>query len=298
MGHQLVGALAAATLIVTAGCGGDDDADAERSVLDNARDLVTAQTAERPPIVVDELPLPDRSTYTGANRVVNLWLDESGEPIAVDVWGRRTFTTGPILLADDIDFGESSPYFAAPPDYELSIVGAGAGPDGPELAGLINATSSERLTSVFTNDDRRGSTATANLWEAGPDAPAPAAPERAVIVVAAPNTQAFRNELRANVGADSFYVGDGRGECRPQRRESDGVQPEVLGGTSVVELDVEPGTIVVSLHPWPSPEACATPAVAEVDVDAVAGESVLALAYTADGATFDWLLMPFGGAPS
>ena len=77
-----------------------------------------------------ELPPPDPSEYEGANRLVNLWVGPAGETMPIDVWGRRTFTNGPILLAEDVGFGESTDYFSAPPGYSLAVVGAGAGGGG------------------------------------------------------------------------------------------------------------------------------------------------------------------------
>ena len=77
----------------------------------------------------------------------------SGETAPIDVWGRRTFTNGPILLAEDIGFGESSDYVSAPAGYSLVVVGAGAGPDGDERAGMFNAVDGEQITLVFTNSD-------------------------------------------------------------------------------------------------------------------------------------------------
>ena len=51
---------------------------------------------------VDELPPPDGSAFVGRNRVVNLWVGPGGTTQVVDVWARRTFTNGPVLLAEGL----------------------------------------------------------------------------------------------------------------------------------------------------------------------------------------------------
>lgn len=309
MGHQLARpALAAALIVALSACGGGDGE--PPSVLDNALEQVEASRSslgddEATPsgsgsdVSVDapaELPPPDPSLYEGANRVVNLWvgIDDATQP--VDVWGRRTFTTGPILLAEGIGFGEATDYFSAPAGYSLVVVGAGAGPDGAELAGLVNATAGEQITTIFTNEDEVGTATAPNLWEAHPDgsfgAPEPPRPGQGLVYLVAPNTSAFADSLTASVGSRAFYVGDGTGECYHQRVEDDGFAPNVLGGTNDVRLDLAAGPATVTLHPWSSPDTCAQPASFEFTVDVPLGGTVMVIVYTPDGSTLDTLALP------
>jgi hypothetical protein len=300
-------------------CSGDDDAAEQPAVLDNARaaaegaagavaDEETDRSEDTPGDVaadlpnpsnvldVDELPAPDPSDYEGANRVVNLWVGPGGSTRAIDVWGRRTFTNGPILLAEGIPFGAASDYFSAPLGYSLSVVGSGAGPDGDELSGLFNATDGEQITMIYTNEDEVGGVWSPNLWEVDPGdrpgVPEPPKPGMGLVYLYAANTFAFDDALIASVGSDSFYVGDGAGACRPQRVEDLGFQANILGGTQNVQLDLPPGPATITLHPWLSPAECAQPAALELVVDVPADGSVMVLIYTTDGQTLEALQLP------
>jgi hypothetical protein len=276
-------------------------------VLDNAREQIAAaadatapenddRPAESESGDVDELPSPDLSEYEGANRVVNLWVGANGETQVIDVWGRRTFTNGPILLAEGVAFGEASDYFSAPPGYDVAIVGNGAGPDGAELAGMFNAVDGEQITVVFTNDDEQGAVVAPNVWERDLDGrsepPAPPTPEMGLVYLLAPNTRSFGDTLTASIGSDSFYVGDGAGACRQQRVEDQGFQANVLGGTQSVQLDLPPGSATISLHEWPSLDECAGSTVAEFTVDVTPGQSLMVLVYSPDGETLETLQLP------
>ena len=276
-------------------------------MLDNARDLVAtappASTSEsaggadtEPEQVVDELPAPDPSLYDGSNRVVNLWVGPGGTTRPVDVWGRRTFSNGPILLVEELPFGLASDYFAAPPGYSLVVVGAGAGPDGEELAGMFNAARNEQITMIFTNDDPAGGVSAPNLWEASADqpglAPEPPRPGMGLVYLYAPNTRSFDESLTAALGGSSFFVGSGPGACTPQRIEQDGYQASVLGGTQDVQLELAPGPATITLHPWFSPDECEQPPVLEFTVDVPADGIVLVLVYSPDGESIATLQLP------
>lgn len=307
MGHQFPRAALATAIALSAGACGGSAGDAEPPlVLDNARDQVTsvassgsAGESTAPPTenssvaaAPAELPPPDRSTFEGANRVVNLWVGADGETSAVDVWGRRTFTNGPILLGEDVAFGESSDYFSAPSGYDLVVVGTGAGPDGEQRAAVFNATVGEQITTVFTNEDEDGAVLAQNLFERGADdAPLPPVEGSGLIVVIAPNMGAFSDDTTVFVGADGFAVGDGSTDCRTQRIESEGLPPFVLGGPDAVELDVPPGEAVLSFHPR-SPAACDSASVLEVTVDIAAGQTMLVLMYSPDGVSVAALTLP------
>jgi hypothetical protein len=274
-------------------------------VLDNARDQVATEStipvqpgdagASTVP-QVDELPAPDASTYEGANRIVNLWTDADGQTQSIEVWGRRTFTNGPILLAEQLEFGEASEYFSAPPGYSLVVVGAGAGPDGEELAGVFNAGPHDQVTMVFTNDDPDGAVWAPNLWEAAAAetglAPEPPRPGTGLVYLYAPNTRSFDETLTTSIGGSSFYVGAGAPECSRQRIEDEGFQASVLGGTQDVQLEVVPGPVTISLHPWFSADECDQPAALQFDVDVPADEIVLVLVYSPDGETLSTLHLP------
>jgi hypothetical protein len=318
VGHEFsraVAATAVAAALLLAACGGGDEEADLPPVLDNAREQVEA-ASEAPDDAADpdetegaesspgptapndfaELPAPDLSEYEGANRVVNLWVGAVGETRPIDVWGRRTFTNGPILLAENVGFGESTDYFAAPPGYSLSVVGAGAGPDGEELAGMFNAGAGEQITMIYTNDDDQGSVYAPNLWEIDPDGvqstAVPPLPGMGLLYLFAPNTRAFGDSLTAAIGADSFHVGDGAGECHYQRIEEEGFQASILGGTQNVQIDLPPGPATITLHPWLSPDRCAQPAALEFVVDVPADRSVMVLVYSTDGQSIETLELP------
>lgn len=310
MGHQFTRAVAAAAVALTlaAACGGATDTDASpRPVLDNARELVATVPASpttesaggavtEPEQVVAELPAPDPSLYDGSNRVVNLWVGPGGTTEPVDVWGRRTFSNGPILLVEELPFGAASDYFAAPPGYSLVVVGAGAGPDGEELAGMFNAARNEQITMIFTNDDPVGGVWAPNLWEASADqpglAPEPPRPGMGLVYLYAPNTRSFDDSLTAALGGSAFFVGSGPGACTPQRIEQNGFQASVLGGTQDVQLELAPGPATITLHPWFSPDECDQPPVLEFTVDVPADGIVLVLVYSPDGESIATLQLP------
>ena len=312
VGHQLARAAAAAALTLAlggaAGCSGSGDATRTTSLVDDVRELaedgairVTAEpdmgvASEQQ--LVTELPLPDPATFTGSARVVNLWVGVGGEHRTIDVWSRRTFANGPLLLVDGIGFGDASVYFAAPPDAELVVVGAGAGPDGLELARLDHAAAGERVTTVFTNADEFGSDATRDVWEADPagtrpvvDAPAPG---MGVVHLAAVNTSAFGTSLEQSVGDDSFAVGDGSGACVRQRVQDAGFAPELLGGGHDVELELPPGPATITLHPWFRADQCQVPAALEVAVEVPVDQVATVLVYSPDGSTIEALQLPAG----
>jgi len=314
VGHQFARAALAASVTVggLVACGGGGDQAGPPPVLDNARELVvsTVESADVPAdggssvpgttvggaTEVSELPAPDASQYVGSNRVVNLWVGPAGETSSIDVWGRRTFTNGPILLVEGLGFGEASDYFAAPPEYSLVIVGAGAGPDGVELAGLFNTSDADQVTTIYTNDDAQGAVWAPNLWEAAAGdtalAPLPPQPGMGLVLLYAANTRSFDESLSAAIGGSSFYVGTGGAQCARQRIEAQGFQPNVLGGTQDVQLELPPGMVTVSLYPWFSPDECDQPVAIDIPVDVPADGTVLVIVYSRDGRTIETLHLP------
>lgn len=303
MGHQFSGAVvAAAVVLALAGCGGSDGDGDPPPVLDVAREQVAdgasgdsadGSVGAQDPVDADgstpaELPPPDPSTYEGSHRIVNLFAPaeaEGDEPTAIDVWARRTFTNGPVLLAQDIGVGAASGYFSAPEGADVVVVSAGAGADGEPRASLPVLAGDEQVTTVFTNGDREPHEAdVVHLAERGTDAvPVPPADEHGLVVVVGANLGAFDEELLASVDGAEFLIGDGTSRCRQQRGEAAGVAADVLGPVERIELDVVPGPAPITFHPAPSLDGCGRPAVAEVTVDVVAGETVVVLVYTLDG---------------
>lgn len=324
MGHQLAGAPPAAPVrraaalvvaaVLLAACGGSDEAEpldpAEiaRQQAAAARESGTAPAATTTPapssstVAVDgaaspdELPPPDPVAFAGANRIVNLWAGPGGVTQVVDVWARRTFTNGPVLLVEDLEYGEASDYVAAPANHSIVVVGADAGPDGTELAGVFNADEGEQITTVFTNDDDAGTVWAPALYERSPrgNGPPPEPPSdgNGLVYLYAPNTASFESSLTLALGGAAFFVGDGSGTCIRQRIEDDGFAASILGGTQNVQLDLPPGAYTLTLHPWPSPDACAQPSVLDVAVEVTAGSATLLLVSSRDGQSVQAMTLP------
>jgi hypothetical protein len=329
VGHQLAGAPAAAPVTralalvvaaaVLAACGGSDEAapldpaEIARQQAAEARETGTspvstsfagtvAPTSPGTTVPADaagqpaELPPPDPVAFVGANRVVNLWAGPGGTTQVVDVWARRTFTNGPVLLVEDLEFGEASEYVPAPANHSIVVVGADAGPDGTELAGVSNAGDGEQITTVFTNDDDEGTVWAPAIYERSPrgNGPPPDPPSdgNGLVYLYAPNTSSFESSLTLALGGAAFFVGDGSGACARQRIEDAGFAATVLGGTQHVQLDLLPGSYTLSLHPWPSSQACAQPSVLDVPVEVVAGGANLVLVSSRDGQSVQALTLP------
>lgn len=290
MGHQLARAAVAAGLTLLVACGGGVD-DAQPSVLDVAREQVAVSADGAGDTVEGELPPPDPSLFVGDHRIVNLWADADGDGEIVDVWGRRTFTNGPVLLVTGIEPGAVTDYFAAPPGYDVVVVGAGAGPDGTELAGLVDVEPGEQVTTILVSGPD-GAVATTNVWERDPSgvfgAPAPPVNGRGLVVFVAPASPM----LDAAIGAahDGLLVGDGSDECIRQRAEADGYAARVLDGSEQVEIEVRPGANEFTLHG--SADGCDTTPIAEVSVDVRADEISLVVVHSVDGETVEALVVP------
>ncbi len=312
MGHQFPrAAVAAAVALALTACGGSDGDGDPPPVLDVAREQVAAAPDSSDSASADEatagdagdaapveLPPPDPSSFQGDYRVVNLVAESTGDGVArsaIDVWARRTFTNGPVLLAEDVGFGAASSYFAAPVGSTVVIVSAGAGPDGEERAVLPDPTEGEQVTTVFASGDDPTLETAIDLYERGTDrAPAPPGDGSGLVVVMGASLQAYDEELLTSVGGDAFVVGDGSETCRMQRVEATGAAAEILGAADRLELEVAPGTALISLHSWPSPNGCDQPSALEVAVDVVAGSTTLLLVYTADGTNLETLTLPLG----
>lgn len=312
--------VAAAVTIGLAACGGGDG-DALDDPLDLAREQVAAQAgaeadaatgpagsdtpAEAPApdaggsiagvaTSVTELPAPDPLMFVGRHRVVNAWVGAAGSTQAVDVWARRTLTTGPVMLASGIGFGDATGYLGVPPGHEVVVVGAGAGPDGLALATLVAVADREQATTVITNHDAVGGIEAATFWEVDPDGsdatPAPPAEGTGLVVLRAVNTTTFETPLTLALGGAEFLVGSvGDEDCARQRIEDSGFAPVVLGRSRPVEIELAPGPHVLTLHPAAAGLGCDVPSVLDVAVDVVAGATTVVLVVSRDGASLEAL---------
>jgi hypothetical protein len=306
----------AGALVVTA-CGGGDGGEVQPDPLDIVREQAEASGRTPAPTgpassivptsmlpsstaaldaAVDELPSPDGSAFVGRNRVANLWVGQGGITQMVDVWARRTFTNGPVLLAEGLPFGAASEYFAAPANHSIVVVGAGAGPDGLELASMLDAGDGKQITMIFTNDDDTGRAWAPNVFEVDPSGanspPSPPSDGNGLVYLYAPNTRSFESSLNLAIGAAAFYVGDAAGDCAKQRIEDDGFAASVLGGAQNVQLDLPPGPARLSLHAWPSADECSQPSLLDIGVDVVPGSAVMVLVFSRDGASIEALQLP------
>ena len=177
----------------------------------------------------------------------------------------------------------------------MVIVGAGAGPDGEQLAVLPDLTGDEQATTVITNGDGDSVETALQLFERGTDrVPAPPEADHGLVVVVGANLEAFDEELRSSVGGAEFLVGDGSPTCRMQRIESTGAAAEVVGADARVEFELPPGPASFSLHPAPSPNGCDQPSILDVTVDVAVGETTTLLVYTRDGTALTTVSLPTG----
>lgn len=269
---------------------------AAASTPGSASSTVAADASVDAAAAPDELPQPDPVAFVGATRIVNLWAGLGGVTQVIDVWARRTFTNGPVLLVEDLAYGEASDYVATPVNHSIVVVGADAGPDGTELAGVTNAGDGEQITTVFTNADDIGTVWAPALYERSPrgNGPPPEPPSdgNGLVYLSAPNTASFQSSLTLALGGAAFFVGDGSGACARQRIEDDGFAASILGGTQNVQLDLPPGSYTLTLHPWPSPHACAQPSVLDIPVEVGAGTATLILVSSRDGQSVQALALP------
>ena len=250
--------------------------------------------------LIDELPPPGAGIFTGLARLVNLYVDASGETVEVDVWAHRSFEYGPVLLAEGIGFAETSGYFATPETMSVIIVSAGAGPDAEEIASMFSPSEGDQETSLLIWDGEGFGAASLLFQEAATDPivdlpEIPGSGEGLVILQA--------NQLYAQAGEElsgsSFYVGDpGTGECLPQV-VPEGVQDAILGGTQPTKHVLAAGTASFTLHTWPAAggeEPCAAdPAYGPFQVNVPDGGASWVFLYSTDGlANIELLEAPWG----
>jgi hypothetical protein len=296
----MVAALAAVGGLM--GCGGDDESADDGGDAPDA----TGESTSPDPAATDtdatdggpttsELPPPEESTFEGQARVVNLYLDGDGATQEIDVWAQRTFTNGPVLLAEGIELGEASEYFSSPAGHSIVFTPAGEGPDGEELGSIFSPTDGQQITGVFAWEET--GPYVPNDYELDPESStppeeAPAAGQGLVILRAHPLMAHEDTLVEAGLGP-SFFVGDGSSTCLHQRVEDDGFAASILGGTQPVFVDLPPGAATLTFHDWlKSSEQCDNEPQLEVDVDVPDGEATVVYLYTPDGETVEALQLP------
>lgn len=299
----LVGALATLAAIGLAACSDDDPDPASTDDVTTTAAADTGGTGSSPDTdpasvtsVAEELPPPDEATFTGQARVLNLYVDDAGEQQEIDVWAQRTFTNGPVLLAESIGFAEASEYFATPSGHSIIFTPAGSGPDGEELGSMFAAQEGEQVTAVYEwdvdgpfipNDYEKDESGNQPVEE-------PPSTGQGLVILRATQLIPYEESL-IEAGLDrSYKVGDGSDVCPTQRVEADGFSPSVLGGTQPVFVDLPSGPATITLHQWTSPDNCASDPLVEFDVDVPDGQAVLVHLYTRDGETLETLTLPVG----
>ncbi|MCC5951623.1 MAG: hypothetical protein JJU45_05955 [Acidimicrobiia bacterium] len=297
----VVAVLAAMALAATA-CGGDDSGDTPQDAVPT-----TDPTPEVTPtdddsggddVVGDELPDPDE--FEGEVRLLNLYVDDEGTSMDVDLWAVRSFTHGPSLLVAGLGPGEVSEYVAAPAGQSLTVVPSGRTPDDADsdLGGLFNPSDGELITGILTWSD--GTSTVASIWDRSVEdrsgVEPPPADDQALVIIRAGQLSAHEDALADTYGGRSFHVGDGSGACLAQQRmEAEGFSPAVLGGTNPTVHEVSPGTVTISFHEWPGDSDCEQdPVLGPFDVDTSAGETTLVVLWTPDLETIEVLTLPVG----
>jgi hypothetical protein len=298
----LLGLAAALALTTLTACGGSDGSSTTTRPAGTADDATTLP--ETVP-ATDDLPAPDPTSFVGVNQVVNLVVLPDGSTPTLDIWALRTFTNGPVLLAEGLEYGQVSAPFGSPPDAVLASVISGAGPDGEQFSGLFSADAEQRYTSVIVFD-RDAAVGTGLLLEdtdpANPYAFPEALPGQALVQLYAYQLtlhplgtgESFEYQL---AGVDpSFQVGiEGTPGCAPQPRQTDqGYTPMVLGGTQRVPFDVPAGSTTFTFHGWGTNNQDCTDAsvIDPVTVTLEAGERVWVLLHSRDGQTIESLVVP------
>ena len=222
-------------------------------------------------------------------------LDDAGGKVDIDVWAKRTFTEGEVLLAKGVKSGAASDYFATPKSHSIVFTKVGTSSDDPEIASMFNPGKGEQITAMLMGEN--GKANAPNVWEIDPagthDAPAAPSAGEGLVVLRANQLTAFEKKLAPTFGGRSFDVGDGTGACVPQARTTaKGATPSVLGGTQPTLHDLPAGKAAFTLHKWPDDKKCATDPVFTFSVDVPAGKSTAVFVYTPDGASLATLALP------
>ncbi|MBA3465173.1 MAG: hypothetical protein H0T46_34905 [Deltaproteobacteria bacterium] len=250
------------------------------------------QASEGTPSVKEPVPTapanqekgpPPKEEYKGKNRLVNLYIGADGKTQTVDVWVRRGFKWGPVKLAENVEFGKVSAWFGVPSSMSPVVLPVGAKADDKELSGMVYGRPDEVVTGVLTT--YRGQANVVSLYDVSKEmtqAVKPPSAGKGTIILDAGQLQSYEAALTEKYGGRSFNVGDGTGECRPQRDPK--MADLALGGTASYELELPPGKAKVTLHKWPAPAdgRCKAAAVYELEVEAIADKAQRVFIYTPD----------------
>jgi hypothetical protein len=278
-------------VVAAVGCGKKDD---DKNKGERPPPKIVDPPKVDLPTVAEKPPAP-KEALVGNARVINLYVDASGKGQEVDVWMRRSFKYGPVLIKEKLGLGQATDWFGAVPEQSVVIVPTGAGSDAKELAGAMKGKGDEKWTTVLAWNGTGmsgGSTQDAppDMGEKGTWPPKPPAAGKGLVVLRADALQEHEKALTEQYGGRSFMVGDGKGACLHQRIEDIGFSASVLGGTQPVVLELAPGKQVITFHKWPG--KCDTPAVYQVEVEVAADKSTLVHLFTRDAKTLDNLQLP------
>jgi hypothetical protein len=283
----------AIAMVAATGCGKKDKEENKGKQPDVPPKVVTPQVDL--PVVKEEKPPAPKEMLVGKARVINLYVDAAGKGQEVDVWMRRSFKYGPVLIKEKLGLGQATDFFGAVPEQTVVIVPTGAGSDAKELAGAMKGKGDEVWTTVLAWNGTGMSGASTqdappDMGEKGVWPPKPPAAGKGLVVLRADALQEHEKALTEQYGGRSFMVGDGKGACMKQRLEDVGFSASVLGGTQPVILELAPGKHAITFHKWPG--KCDTPAVYQVEVDVAADKSTLVHLFTRDAKTLDNLQLP------
>lgn len=230
----------------------------------------------------EEKPAPPPASFKGKARVINLLVDRDGKAHTIDVWAKRSFTHGPVRLAQNVAPGTASDWFGVPEGSPVTFVAAGADSDAESVGGLSAPGEGETRTVTLTLNDAGEPTSGQTSFE-----PTPPAAGKGLVVLEAGAFQGHAEAFTPLLGAwgFSFKVGDGKG-CR------EGRQPGLnLGGTSYVDYEVDPGQVTFTLHKGDD-YTCAQPAVYTITLDVAADSSHMVHVYTPDAKGITHLVLP------
>jgi hypothetical protein len=286
--HRLASVLVIAVLVACS----KKDADSKKEPAVGGSAAAAAATTTVPEAPTKPPPPPE--SFKGDNRVVNLLLDESGKPMTIDIWGKRSFEYGPIQFAKDVAYGQASAYFGIPTGTSTIAVPAGAGDRAKEVGSLFAAKDGEEITTVMFREDNQPKSIVMGMKPVDlHNAPAAPPAGKGTIYIYAGPLRGIEAKLTEKYGGSAFYVGDGSTTCLRQRLEDQGKQAAILGGTNSTTHDVAPGKAKVTLHKWEPGKNCTTPAVHELEVEVADGKGTFVVLHSPDnGSTIAAVQIP------
>lgn len=259
----LVVLAAAAAVAVASGCGKDRDDKKVPSVKDHP----------------NYVPFAERDF--GQARIVNLYANPQTAPQTLGVWVETEFDEFSKLPAS-VDFGRATPWFRG---SGAVLIPAGSGASGERVGSMMYVPAGRKMTFVKMGIGAHTGGRFTDVGEGMFPAPVPP-PGKASILVYGKPLEAFGSEVERRFGTQYFYVGDGAGACRPSRENV------MLGKDGQVVLDIDPGTVTLTLHA--DDDKCAGQPIRSFAVALQAGESAWAFVYTRDGTELEVLTLPVG----